>query len=234
MPQHTDRAYDAELAKISNTVSHMGGQLEEILAGAAHALRDRNVALAQHMIEADRKINRTELSIDGMCMHVLALRQPVAGDLRFIMSVLKVVTDLERIGDLAKNVCERIVELGEATSPRVLAPKLDDMMERVRDMVRTAVRAFVERDASAAQEVRLQDDPVDELYHEVLRELLAEMKENPQAIVEATALQSTAKYIERIGDHATNVAEQIVFMVEGTDVRHPTATKTTTGPITSA
>jgi phosphate transport system protein len=217
--RHTDSEFEAELGKISNLVNQMGTQLEEILDGAGRALGERNVVLARRMIEADRRINLTELSVDGLCMQVLARRQPVANDLRFIMTVLKLDTDLERIGDLAKNVCERVVEL-DALPRKVTDAKLIEMMTGVQEMVRDAIEAFVESDAEAADEVRLQDDRIDSLYHEVLRELLGQMKNDPETIFEATRLQSMAKYIERIGDHATNVAEMIVFMVTGQDVRH--------------
>ena len=222
MMPHTDRAYEADLGKISNLVSHMGGQLEDILEGAERSLQERNAVLARHTIEVDRNINRAELNVDSLCMQVLARRQPVASDLRFVMTVLKLVTDLERIGDLAKNVCERVIELADVPR-RVTDAKLLEMMSGARSMVRAAVKAFIERDVAAAEEVRTRDDRIDHLYHEVLREILAQMTEDPQTIFEATRLQSTAKNIERIGDHATNVAEMIVFMVKGEDVRHRTS-----------
>ncbi len=217
--KHIDREFDAELERISDLVTHMSSQLEAILGGAHRALEDREIGLAQRMIEADRDINRTELAVDGLCMQILALRQPVATDLRFVMTVLKMVTDFERIGDLAKNVCERLVELAEV--PRLVADgKIVQMMDSARTMVRLVVKAFVERDSVAARAVLDSDDDLDGLYHEVLRELLVRMKDDPSTIFEATRLQSIAKHIERIGDHATNVAEMVVFMVEGEDIRH--------------
>jgi phosphate transport system protein len=220
--KHTDSEFEAELDRISNLVSHMSSQVAEILEGAHRVLRERSLVLAQRMIEADRDINRTELAVDGLCMQILALRQPVATDLRFVMTVLKLVTDFERIGDLAKNVCERVVELAEAR-PLVPDAKIVEMMETAREMVALAVRAFVERDARAARSVLERDDRLDAMYHEQLREQLVRMKDDPATIFEATRLQSIAKYIERIGDHATNVAEMVVFMVEGEDIRHSRA-----------
>jgi phosphate transport system protein len=221
--KHTDREYEAELDTISHQVGHMGDQLEDILEGAARALRQRNAILARNMIEADRAINRTELVVDGLCMQVLARRQPVASDLRLVMTVLKLVTDLERVGDLAKNICERVLELGDVP-PRITDPTLMDrlmeMMSAAQDMVRSVIKAFEDRDVETALRVRAQDDRVDHLYHAVLAELLAQMTTDPAAIFEATRLQSIAKYIEHIGDHATNVAEMIVFLVDGVDVRH--------------
>jgi phosphate transport system protein len=217
--RHTDSTFEAELDRISSLVAHMSSQIGDMLEGAERALRDRNIVLARHMIDADRDINHTELAIDGLCMHILALRQPVASDLRLLMTVLKMVTDYERIGDLAKNVCERVLEL--AVGPRMLedAPLLE-MMQDAREMVTMVMRAFVERDPVAARAVLDSDDRIDRRYHEVLQDLLRRMKDDPPTVFEATRLQSVAKYIERIGDHATNVAEMVVFMVEGQDIRH--------------
>ena len=217
--KHTDREFEAELDRISNLVGHMSSQLAEILEGAHRALRERSIVVAQRMIEADRDINRTELAVDGLCLQILALRQPVATDLRFVMTVLKLVTDFERIGDLAKNVCERVVELAEAR-PMVPDAKIVEMMETAREMVTMVVKAFLERDSRAARSVLERDDRLDGMYHDQLRQLLASMKDEPATIFEATRMQSIAKYIERIGDHATNVAEMVVFMVEGEDIRH--------------
>ena len=217
--KHTDREFEAELERVAALVTHMSGQLSQILEGAHRALRERSIVVAQDMIEADREINGTELAVDGLCMQILALRQPVAGDLRFIMTVLKTVSDFERIGDLAKNVCERVVELAE-TQPMVADATIVEMMEYARQMVKKVIVAFAERDSSGARAVLASDDRLDELYHQVLRDLLSRMKDEPPTIFEATRLQSIAKYIERIGDHATNVAEMVVFMVEGEDIRH--------------
>jgi phosphate transport system protein len=217
--KHTDKEFEAEIDRIASLVGHMSLQLEDLLAGAHEALRERSLVLAQRMIEADREINRTELAVDGLCMQLLALRQPVASDLRFVMTVLKMVTDFERIGDLGKNVCERVIELAEI--PRTVNDAtIVEMMDSARSMVKMVVRAFIEKDAAAARVVLSQDDRLDELYHQVLRDLLARMKDEPPTIFEATRLQSIAKHIERIGDHATNVAEMVVFMVDGQDIRH--------------
>jgi phosphate transport system protein len=217
--KHTDSEFEAELERIASLVSHMSRQIEAMLEGAWRALRDRDVVLAQRLIENDREINQTELTIDGGCLQVLALRQPVASDLRLIMTVLKMVTDLERIGDLAKNVCERVMEL--SVVPRVVTDvPLMEMMEEARQMVARVLGAFEQRNAVEARAVLDSDDRLDSLYHDALRDLLARMKAEPATIFEATRQQSIAKYIERIGDHATNVAEMVVFLVEGEDIRH--------------
>jgi phosphate transport system protein len=219
MMEHTDSSFEADLQRVATLVRDMSRRIEDILAAAQNALRTRSVVGAQQTIEADRDINLTELAIDGVCMQLLALRQPVASDLRFVMTVLKMVTDFERMGDLAKHICERVVELGDG--PRLLsdAPLLV-MMDDARDMVATVVRAFADRDSATARAVLDSDDRLDDRYEEVLGELLGHMKGHPDTIFEATRLQSIAKYIERIADHATNLAEMVVFLVEAQDIRH--------------
>jgi phosphate transport system protein len=222
MTLHTHREFEADLQRLSDAVREMGGQLEEILGGAQQALDQRNAEAARRMIDFDRRINRSELSADSLCMEILALRQPVASDLRFVATVMKMVTDLERIGDLAKNVCERVVEL-EDRPARIGHLTIVEMLANVQVTVRAAMEAFTARDAEAAEALIQRDDVIDEAYHRMLRELLDRMREDPEVIYEATRLQSIAKYVERIGDHATNVAEMIVFMVRGKDIRHRSA-----------
>jgi phosphate transport system protein len=172
------------------------------------------------MIESDRTIDRLEVELDGQCMQILARRQPVASDLRFITLVLKVVTDLERMGDLAVNISERVLELtGEVPlKPYVDLPR---MAIEAQSMLRDALDAFVAKDVERARQVIDRDQMVDDLYGQVFRELLTYMMENSKNVYRATRLQSIAKYLERIGDHATNLAEMVVFMVKGSDIRHP-------------
>jgi len=160
------------------------------------------------MIAFDKKINQLELEIDELCMQILARRQPVASDLRFITMALKLVTDLERIGDLGVNICERVIELN-AEPP--LKPYVD---------MHEALDAFVAADADRAQRVIVRDRNVDAYYTQIFRELLTYMMEDPRNIFRATRLQSIAKYLERIGDHVTNLGEMVVFMVKGKDIRH--------------
>jgi phosphate transport system protein len=164
-------------------------------------------------------VNRLEVEIDDHCMRILARRQPVASDLRFLTIALKLVTDLERMGDLVESICERVIELN-AESP--LKPYLDLplMAETVQGMVRQALDAFVARDVARAQEVIQQDSVVDAFYAQIFRELLTYMLEDPRNIGRAIRVQAIGKHLERIGDHATNLAELVVFMVKGKDPRH--------------
>lgn len=197
----------------------MGAKVEEMLSQAMKALIERDSELAERTLYVDRQINRLEIEVDDLCLKVLARRQPLASDLRFITMALKVVTDLERMGDLGVNICERVMELNEETP---LKPYVEvvNMAEAAQEMLREALDAFVAGDADRAQEIVERDSKVDAYYATIFRELLTYMMENPRNIYRATRVQSIAKYIERIADHATNVAEMVVFMVRGKDIRH--------------
>jgi phosphate transport system protein len=217
--EHTNREYEQELRRLREQLLLMGAKVEEMIRGSIRALVERETALAEQMIAFDKKINQLELEIDELCMQILARRQPVASDLRFITMALKLVTDLERIGDLGVNICERVVELN-AEPP--LKPYIDmpNMAREVQEMLHEALDAFVAADADRAQHVIVRDRNVDAYYTQIFRELLTYMMEDPRNIFRATRLQSIAKYLERIGDHVTNLGEMVVFMVKGKDIRH--------------
>src|SRR5262249_25198003 len=199
---HTDRYYDVELQRLQTLILRMGAKVEEMLESSMRALVDQDLDLAGRMIEFDRQINRLEVDIDNACLLLLARRQPMASDLRFITTASKLVVDLERIGDLGVNICERVIELG--TDPP-LRPYVDleAMAKTVREMVSAALDAFVGRDPDRAEQVTIRDKSVDAHYAQTFRELLTWMMEDPRTIQPATRLQSIAKYLERIGDHAT-------------------------------
>jgi len=210
--EHTNREYEGELRRLREQLLLMGAKVEDIINGSIRALLDRDSALAEQMIAADRKVNQLEVDIDELCMQVLARRQPVASDLRFLTTALKLVTDLERIGDLGVNICERVLELnGEPP----LKPYVDlpNMAREAQEMLHEGLDAFVAADVE-------RDRNVDAYYTQIFRELLTYMMEDPRNIFRATRLQSIAKYLERIGDHATNLGELVVFMVKGKDIRH--------------
>jgi phosphate transport system protein len=217
--EHTNREYEQELRRLREQLLLMGAKVEEIIHGSVRALTERDTALAEQMIAFDKKINQLELEIDEHCMQILARRQPVASDLRFITMALKLVVDLERIGDLGVNISERVIELN-AEPP--LKPYVDtpNMAREVQEMLHEALDAFVAADADRAQHVIVRDRNVDAYYTQIFRELLTYMMEDPRNIFRATRLQSIAKYLERIGDHVTNLGEMVVFMVKGKDIRH--------------
>jgi phosphate transport system protein len=217
--EHTDREYEHELRRLREQLLVMGSRVETIIADSTRALLERDADLAKRTKEADRLVDRMEVEIDDLCLQILARRQPVASDLRFITLVLKVVTDLERIADLGVNVCERVVEL-EAEPP--LKPYVDipRMSQEVQSMLREVLDAFVAKDAERARAIIARDQVVDALYGQVFRELLTFMMEDAHNVYRATRLQSVAKYLERMADHTTNLAEMVIFMVDGRDVRH--------------
>jgi phosphate transport system protein len=217
--EHTDKEYESELKRLREQILYMGAKVEEMIALTMRALVERDDELARRMIEFDHVINRLEVDTDGLCLKILARRQPVASDLRFITSALKIVTDLERIGDLGVNIAERVIELNQEPplKPYVDLPR---MAEETQGMVHDALDAFVAGDAGRARAAIARDDVVDAYYSQVFRELLTYMMEDPRNIYRATRVQSIAKYLERIGDHATNLAEMVVFMTERRDIRH--------------
>jgi len=213
------RHFDDELQSLKEQILRMGGLAEEQVQGALRALVERDSDLARKIIENDRQVNTLDVAIDEDCLRLLALQQPTARDLRFITTAMKISTELERISDLAENICERAIELNEEPQ---LKPYIDipRMANWALKMVKDALDAFVNHDAELARKVCRDDDFVDDLTHQLFRELLSFMLENPQTITRAIRITFIAKYLERIADHATNVAELVVYLVEGKIIRH--------------
>ncbi|MEW6487060.1 MAG: phosphate signaling complex protein PhoU [Thermodesulfobacteriota bacterium] len=226
MQRHTSRAFAADLEALQEKVLRMGALVEDAIGRALSALVDRDPELARETIGRDHLVNRLEVEVDEHCIELLALRQPAAGDLRLIITGLKITTDLERIGDLAVNLCERVLELLEAPPLKPLID-LPRMADRARAMLRQALDAYVARDAERAQEVCALDDEVDRLNDQVFRELLTYMLENPANIPRALGLIMIGKYLERIADHATNISEMVIYLVKGKDIRHTVWKRTT-------
>jgi phosphate transport system protein len=220
MPRaHSDRSYDAELSVLRDQISQMANSVVDMIAKSRRAFIERDGELAQEMIDFDQEIDRLEVQTDELCLGILARRQPVASDLRFIAVVLKLVTDLERIGDLCVNICERVLELGSEDG-LPLHPELGRMAELIESMVRDAMQAFMARDAKGAEEVIAQDREVDALNAQLFQDLLTQMVADSKTVFRATRVQAIAKHLERIGDHATNLGEMVVFLVRGKDIRH--------------
>jgi phosphate transport system protein len=217
--RHTDREYEGELASLREQVLLMGARVEEMMTLALRAFSERDTRLARTTIAHDRLVDAAEMQIDELCLRVLALRQPVASDLRFVTTTLKLVTDLERIADLCVNLCERVDEFGDEASFAV-----DGTITRVgglaQSMLHDALDAFVAGDALKAEQVMDRDETVDRLHAEIIPALVSLMTQEPAAVQRSIRLISIAKYLERIADHATNIAEMVVFMVRGQDVRH--------------
>jgi len=216
---HIDKTYEAELAALREQLLEMGGLVEAAIAASVRAIVERDAALAEQVVKKDKVVNRMEVDIDGACRRILALRQPAASDLRFITTALKIVTDLERMGDLAVNIAERAVDLAQAPALQPLHD-LGRLAALSEAALAKALDAFVTADPAKAEEVLAGDDHLDALYLKIFNHLLTTMMEDPRSIRRATSLMFSAKHLERFGDHATNVAEMVIFMVRGTDVRH--------------
>jgi phosphate transport system protein len=217
---HTDKAYEAELKDLRDKLLEMGGLVERAMASSVRSITERDTPLAEQIKVRDREINRMEVAIDGACRRVLALRQPAASDLRFITTALKIVTDLERMGDLAVNVAERAIDLNKV-APLGPLHDLSRLAEMSETQLKHALDAFVTGDVAKAEDVMRSDEHLDALYLKIFNDLLAMMMEDSRNIRRATSLMFAAKHLERFGDHATNLAEMVVYMVRGTDVRHP-------------
>jgi phosphate transport system protein len=219
--EHTSKQYDAELESVRAKVLQMGGLVEQQISQALEALVNANPKLADEVISNDHRVNALEVSVDEDCSHIIARRQPAAGDLRMIMMVVKTITDLERIGDEATKiarVAQKIYESDRMYSPRFT--EIKSMTAMAREMLRTSLDAFARLDPTKTVEVARQDEQVDEQFRAVMRQLITFMLEDPRTISMSLEVLFVAKAIERIGDHAKNIAEYVVYMVKGKDVRH--------------
>ena len=221
MALHTDKAYEDELAQLRTAVLEMGGLVEKQIGNAIDALVNRDLVKAEAIIKRDAEVNALDVGIDDLCLKLLALRQPAGRDLRFITTALKITTDLERIGDRAVSISERAIELADEAplKPYIDIPRMADISLA---MLRQSLDAFVREDPELALAVCRSDDEVDKLNGQIFRELLSYMIEDPQAITRAMRILFVSKYLERIADHATNLAEMVVFMVKGQSIRHAT------------
>jgi len=212
--------FDEELKNLNAKILNMGSLVEEAIGNSIKSLVERNNELANGVIKNDPRINALDVEIDEECIRLLALRQPKAGDLRFITTAMKITTDLERMGDLAVDICERALELN-AEPP--LKPYIDipKMARIAQGMLRDVLKALMQRDSALAYDVIKRDDEVDALTVQLFNELLGFMA---QGISRAVTITYVSKYLERIADHATNIAEMVVYLVEGRMIRHTKVT----------
>jgi phosphate transport system protein len=218
---HTSRDFEAELRELRAQALAMGARCERILKLALDAFfcRSSEEPSSRDIDNLDRQIDRDEMDIDALVLRILALRQPVAHDLRLVASALKLVTDLERVGDEAVNIAERTRE-GPGKARDQVCEQLETMSTCAQEMLREALEAFVGGDAELAEGVLTRDDSVDELYQKVVRDMEDFIKSEPSEVAAAIRVIHVAKYLERVADHATNIAEEVIFMVRGEDVRH--------------
>ncbi|MBM4189650.1 MAG: phosphate signaling complex protein PhoU [Betaproteobacteria bacterium] len=223
LTEHTYKPFDEELESMRARVLEMGGLVEEQLHNAMTALMEGNQALAQQVIENEVHVNALEASSDQACTNIIALRSPTAGDLRMVLTILRSITDLERIGDEAVKIARYALNM--TVSDRVFTPRHTEiryLAELATRMLRQALNAFARVEVAGIPDLARQDIQVDEEYHLIIRHLVTYMMEDPRTISACIDLLFVAKAIERVGDHAKNIAKYVVYMVTGADVRHVT------------
>jgi phosphate transport system protein len=217
--EHLSKQFDADLEGIRSRVLEMGGLVEAQIRRALEALASGESALADEVIEADRRVNGMEVTLDGECSQVIVRRQPAASDLRLILAITKIVTDLERVGDEA----QKVARMAKSIHERGALPgtvEVRHAAEVALSMLRRSLDAFARLEAGAAAAVIRDDAAIDSEFRSILRQLITYMMEDPRTISTSLEIVWVAKAIERIGDHAKNMAEQVIYVVRGTDVRH--------------
>jgi len=211
--------FHQELDELKHRILAMAGMAEQAIDLAVQAYSQRDLAMCQRVLENENAINRAEREVDELAVDLLAMQQPMAIDLRFILAVIKINADLERVGDQAVNIAQRVMNMIEL-SPTELPVDIPAMASRVRAMVRDALRSFIEGDTELARHVLEADDEIDRMNHEAFAELSRCMQTKPESAVQALDALSIARNLERVADHATNIAEDVIFWVRGADVRH--------------
>jgi len=222
---HISQQFNEDLEEIRSHVLAMGGLVEEQIHKATQALVEGDVELAEAVIKNDTKVNKAEVGIDEECANIIARRQPTASDLRLVVAVIKTITDLERIGDQAERVARMGIRLAEQSDSKINYMEIRHMGERVERMVHDALDAFARMDVDAAVNVAKEDQFVDIEYDGIMRQSLTFMMEDPKTITQMLDIMWTVRALERIGDHAQNIGEYVIYLVKGKDVRHTSIEK---------
>ncbi|WP_085316258.1 phosphate signaling complex protein PhoU [Derxia lacustris] len=220
MSDHTSKQYDSELEAVRNKVLQMGGLVEQQISKAVEALDSGDLALVNSVVSGDQQVNRLEIEIDEACTQMIARRQPAAGDLRVIHTIIKMITDLERVGDEAVKISRMAQAITEANRVHLPRVELKHLENTAIGMLRRALDAYARLDVAGATAVVLEDEAVDVEYASIIRQLITHMMEDPRTISRAIELLFIAKALERIGDHSKNMCEYVIYMVKGRDVRH--------------
>ncbi len=215
---HIVKSFDNDLGQIESLLLEMGGLVETQISEAVRALVDRDIELGEKIRANDKRVDDLEIQINDLTIKTLALRQPMAEDLRAVVTALKVAANLERIGDYAKNIAKRTSVLAQSPQIGSYSTTIKRMSKLVQDMVRDVLDAYVARDSQTAEDLRLRDEEVDQLHNTLFRELLTYMMEDPRNITPCLHLLFIAKNIERMGDHTTGIAEQVFYLVTGTQL----------------
>lgn len=220
MPAHTDKQYERELNELRAKVLRMGALVETMINEALVALAKRDKVLSAKVVDDDHETDQLEMSIDDLCVKLLALHQPAASDLRFITASLRIGNDLERMGDLAVSIARKSMKVVEGPKKTEINFKLKTSAQLVRQMVQDALDAFVTMNVEKAEQVLTADDRVDSINHEIHDDLVKEMQAEPEQIPSLIYFLLISRHLERLADHATNIAELVVFLVKGQDIRH--------------
>ena len=208
-----------QIESLKERILRVGTLVEEAISKSITGLINRDLSLAQRVISSDEEIDRMEVEVEEECLKILALYQPVAADLRFVVAVLKINNDLERMGDLARNIAKRVTQLAVGR-PYELPPEIRTMAMQAQEMVKQCLDAVVNGDPALARQIRAEDDIVDDARLEIRRQVMRSIKDDPDALESLLWINSVSKHIERIADMATNIAEDVIYMVEGEIVRH--------------
>ncbi|MCP5468773.1 MAG: phosphate signaling complex protein PhoU [Deltaproteobacteria bacterium] len=223
MPEHTDKVFEKDLHALKELILKMGSLVETMIARSIQALEKRDLNLARDIIQEDKKVDQLEMNIDDLCLRILALHQPAAIDLRFVAVGMKISTDLERMGDLAVNICRQVIDLnqeGLQGMPGGVHFDLSELAKKSQNMVHQALDAFVAKDAVKAKNICESDDEVDKLDYQNFESLIKATQANAQDARRNMRIIIISRQLERIADHATNVAEEVLFLVKGQDIRH--------------
>jgi phosphate transport system protein len=215
MTKHIER----QIEGLKEKILRVGTLVEEAISKAITALINKDTSLAQRVMASDEDIDRMEVEVEEECLKILALYQPVAADLRFVVAVLKINNDLERMGDLARNIAKRVAQLARA-EPVDLPPEIRTMATLTQEMVKQCLDAVVNADPALARQVREEDDAVDEARMQIRQKILRGIKSSPDRVESLLRINSVSKHIERLADMATSIAEDVIYMVEGEIVRH--------------
>jgi phosphate transport system protein len=220
MHEHISKQFDAELESVRSRVLQMGGLVEEQILRAVEALDSGDMERIEKTIADDHRVNALEVGLDEACVHIIARRQPAAGDLRLLITVIKTITDLERIGDEAEKIARMAKLIHAAERQHMPRIEIKHVAERAVAMLRQSLDAFARLDVAEAMHVVKQDSAVDDEFRAIMRQLITFMMEDPRTITRALEILFIAKAIERIGDHAKNMSEYVIYLVKGRDVRH--------------
>jgi phosphate transport system protein len=218
--QHISRRFNKELEQLRTKVLEMGGVVEQQVVDGTSALVDSDAELGARVVQRDKEVNALEVAMDESCVDIIARRQPAASDLRLIVSIIKTITDLERIGDQAEKLGAFVVQLSDEGVSADKYSNLENISEKALKVLRQALDSFARMDAEAALEAAKMDKKVDKEYDAILRQVMTHMMEDPREIANAMRVLWAARALERIGDHATNISEYVVYLVKGKDIRH--------------